>query len=185
MDDRKIIDGLFARDEAAINQIREKYGAYCRAIAMRVLGNVEDAAECENDTYFAAWRSIPPAKPENLSVYLAAITRRTAISRYRKRGAIKRDGEAELSLCELEDCISDGKSVDESVDVAFLAGVISDFLFSLPQEESNIFLRRYWYFDSVKELSDRFCISQSKVKTTLCRTRKKLLQRLEKEDIFV
>ncbi len=186
MEDHLIIAKFFERDESALTEVRKKYGAYCRAIARRILNSAEDAEECENDTYLDAWNAIPPARPRILSVFLGSITRRIALDRYRRRTAEKRGGTGTaLSLSELSDCIPSGMTLDEHLETKELAELLSRFLKTLPETECNVFLRRYWYFDAVKDIAKRFDFSESKTKMMLARTREKLQKTLEKEDIFL
>lgn len=186
MDDEKIVDLYWKRDESAISETKTKYGNFCYAIAYRVLQNNEDAEECENDTYLEAWNSMPPQKPSVLSAFLGTITRRKSIDKRRKKTAEKRGGgEYELSVYELENCIPDERTIDEQLEVEELAKIISTFLRELPKTERNVFLRRYWYFDSIKEICEKYGFGQSKVKMMLSRTRQKLLARLEKEGVIV
>ncbi len=185
MDDEKIINLYWQRNEKAISETKLKYGKFCYTIAYRVLHNNEDAEECENDTYLEAWNSMPPQKPSVLSAFLGTITRRKSIDKWRKKMAEKRGGgEYELSVYELENCIPDERTIDEQLEVEELAKIISAFLRELPETECNVFLRRYWYFDSIKQICERFGFGQSKVKMMLLRTRQKLLTRLEKEGIL-
>jgi RNA polymerase sigma-70 factor (ECF subfamily) len=186
MDDEKIVALYWKRDQKAIAETRTKYGRYCYTIAYNILCNDADAEECESDTYFAAWQSIPPAKPAALSVFLGSITRRLSLDRMRKRYADKRGGgEAVISLYELEECIPSGKSIDDAIEEKALSAAISAFLRKLPVSESSVFIRRYWYFDSVAEIAKRYGFGESKVKMMLKRTRDKLLIYLEKEGFFV
>ena len=182
MEDEKILALYHARDERAITQTKIKYGKYCRTIAYRILRDIEDAEECENDTYFDAWRAIPPHEPPVFSVFLGMIARRIAIDKLKKKMATRRGaGEALLSLAELDECISDGKSIDEALCEKELAAVISRFLRALDEEECNVFLRRYYHFDTIFEISRRYDFSEGKVKMMLLRTREKLAAYLEKE----
>ena len=186
MDDNLIVGLFWQRDESAIAQTRSKYGNYCYSIAFRILGNREDAEECENDTYLAVWRDIPPAKPICFQGYLGAISRRIALDRWRRMHAKKRGcGEFALSFEELEGCVANGWDIREELAVEEIAKILSAFLRSLPEVECNVFLRRYWYSDSVKEIAKRFGFGESKVKMMLKRTREKLLIRLREEDVFV
>ncbi|MBQ9107181.1 MAG: RNA polymerase sigma factor [Clostridia bacterium] len=186
MVDEKIVELYWQRDERAIRETRMKYGRYCYSIAYNILHNTEDAQECENDTYLGAWNSMPPQRPSLLSSFLGAISRRVSLDRWRRKNAAKRGGgETAISLTELEECIPSGKSIEESVDTARLAELISLFLQTLPEDESMVFLRRYWYFDSIDMIRKRFGYGESKVKMILFRTRQKLLERLEKEGVFV
>lgn len=183
MEDKRIIEMYWQRDEQALTLTRRKYGAYCHAIALQILHNREDADECENDTYLRAWNAMPPDRPHGLRAYLGAITRRLSLDRWRKRTTQKRGGEVALSLEELGECVPHPDTVPEAVEVGETAAILSDFLRSLPAVECDVFLRRYWYFDAVAQIARRYGYSESKVKMTLSRTREKLRDRLEKEGI--
>lgn len=185
MEDERIIELYWQREESAITESKSKYGAYCLSIAHRILQNSEDAAECENDTYLKAWNTIPPKKPSPLSSYLGMITRGLSLSRLRRKNAQKRSDSVYISFDELEECIPAGRSIHEELEAKELAGLISDFLRKLPEYECNVFLNRYWHFLSIREISQKYSFTQSKVKTMLLRTRKKLTLYLEKEGIFV
>ena len=185
MDDERIIDLYWQRKEAAIAETKAKYGRRCYAIAYNILHDRSDAEECENDTYMDAWNSMPPHKPTALAAFLGAITRRISLDKWRRKSAQKRGGEFVLSLNELEECIPDGKSIDDRITTANLAEVLNAFLYTLPETECNVFLRRYWHFDSIGTICARYGFGQSKVKMMLLRTREKLLTYLEKEGIFV
>lgn len=186
MDDSRIIDLYWCRDEQAISQTKQKYGEYCFSIAYRILSNREDAEECENDTYLDAWNSIPPHRPSKLSVFLGKITRRISIDRYRHNTAKKRGGDqVTLALDELLDCIPDRMSIDDEIQNHELGKMIDCFLRGLGDEERIIFIRRYFHVYAIKDISKSMGISESKVKTTLLRTRKKLLVHLEREGVFI
>jgi len=183
MEDSRIVALYWERNESALTHTREKYGAYCHAIAWQILHSREDAAECENDTYLRAWNAIPPDRPHGLRAYLGAITRRLSLDRWRKRTTQKRGGEVALSLEELGECVPHPDTVPEAVEAGETAAILSDFLRSLPAVECDVFLRRYWYFDAVAQIAKRYGYSESKVKMMLKRTRDKLRVRLEKEGI--
>lgn len=186
MDDSAIVSRYFDRDESAITLTKAKYSSYLYAIARRILSNAEDAAESENDTYLAAWNSIPPQKPTDLRTYLGKLTRRLSLDLWRKRTAAKRGGgQPLLSFDELGECLPDHRQIDDSIDGSHITAVLNAFLRSLPDEERNVFLRRYWYFDSISDIGKRFGHSETKIKSMLFRTRKKLRARLETEDIFL
>ena len=186
MEDSTIVALYWARDEEAIRQTQIKYGRYCYAIAYSILRSREEAEECENDTYLDAWRSMPPHKPQMLSAFLGKITRRISLDKWRRSTAEKRgSGEVPLSLSELMDCIPDSKSIDENLHAEELAKLIDSFLRTLPPTERSIFICRYWYFDTVADIAKQFGYGQSKVKTMLLRTRRKLKIHLEKEGIRV
>lgn len=186
MEDNRIIELYWQRDEAAIAQTQAKYGGYCHSIAYHLLHNYEDAEECVNDTYVGAWNAIPPYRPRNLATFLGRITRNLSLKKWRAKTAKKRgSGDVPLVLDELEGCIPSGNSIDAYMDAEELAGILDDFLGGLPVTERRVFLCRYWYFDSVSEIAARFGFTHSKVKMMLKRTRDKLLKRLEKEDIWI
>ena len=184
MDDTQIVELYWAREESAIEETETKYGSYCRSIAQNILQNTDDAAESVNDTWLDAWNSMPPHRPSVLSTFLGKLTRRISIDKWRHQNAKKRgDGQLPLVLAELEDCISDGKSIEEETERKLLAEVIAAFVKSLPETEQKVFLCRYWYMDSVSSIASRFRFSESKVKSMLYRTREKLRVRLEKEGL--
>lgn len=186
MEDCRIIELYWQRNEAALAETQKKYGQYCYAIANSILHNNEDAEESVNDTYIGAWNAIPPHRPAVLSTFLGKITRRLSLKRLRYRAAGKRGGgEVIAVLDEYEKCIPYGQSIDERIEAKELTNIINAFLESLPAEERRVFLCRYWYFDSISDIASRFGFSQSKVKIMLKRTRDKLLLRLRKEDIFI
>lgn len=182
MNDENIVALYWQRDERAIEETAEKYGAYCFGIAHQLLGNTLDAEECVNDTYQAAWNSIPPNRPQVLSTYLGKITRRISLKVWRGRDAQKRGcGETALSLEELRECIPDSREVDAELSARELTNIINAFLLELPIQERRVFIRRYWHGFSIKEICGQFGFSKSKAESMLHRTRKKLRKRLEKE----
>ncbi|MBQ8310262.1 MAG: sigma-70 family RNA polymerase sigma factor [Clostridia bacterium] len=182
MDDHKIVTLYWQRDESAIAETQRKYGRFCYAIAYNLLQNHEDAEECENDTYLDAWNTMPPQKPAILSSFLGMITRRRALDRYRIKRAQKRGGDAvHLSFEELEECIATPKSLDDEITAEELASALNRFLLSLPARECDVFLRRYWFFDAVRDICEMYGYGESKVKMMLKRTRDKLAAYLEKE----
>lgn len=184
MDDKQIVDLYWERKECAIDETAAKYGSYCHSIAGNILHNQSDAEESVNDTWLAAWNSMPPHRPSVLSTFLGKLTRRISIDKWRRGNAKKRgDGQLPLVLAELEDCVSDGTSIEEETERKLLAEVISSFVKNLPETEQKVFLCRYWYMDSVSSIATRFRFSESKVKSMLYRTREKLRIRLEKEGL--
>ena len=186
MDDEKIIALYWARKEKAISETKRKYGRYCYSVAYRILRNAQDAEECENDTYLDVWNIIPPTKPKVFSNFLGMITRRISLDRFRKYYAEKRGGgETEISLNELEECISNGKTLDEELEEKMLAEAISSFLRTLPETEASVFIHRYWHFRSVAEIAKLYGFGESKVKMMLKRTREKLRLYLESEGFLI
>ena len=185
MEDHDIVALYFARSEAAIAQTAQKFGAYCRAIAWNILASRRDAEECENDTWLAAWNSIPPNRPARLAPYLGRITRNLALDRYDQRRAQKRGGGFDAVLDELADCLPAPGAVAETVEAAETAGQISAFLRQQPEQARRIFLRRYWYCDSTRDIARRYGIGESKVRVTLHRTREKLRAYLQQQGVEV
>ncbi len=185
MEDSQIIELYWQRCESAIAETSRKYGKLCRHIALNIVGNFSDAEECENDTYIAAWNAIPPTRPNILSAFLSKISRNIALNRYEYNKAQKRNNEFDLVLSELEECIADKNTVEKVYEDGEVAGMLDEFLAGLNQEKRVIFVRRYWYSDTVKDIAGRMQISESKVKTVLFRTRKELQKYLAQRGIWV
>lgn len=184
MEDSQIIELYWRRSEDAITETSKKYGRYCRTISFNILGNAEDSEECVNDTYMKAWSLLPPARPMVFSAFLAKITRNLSLDRYRSRSAEKRGGgQMELALDELSACIPAPDSADSMVEQQALTDALNDFLSSLKPEPRRIFLQRYWYVSSIRDIASDLGISESKVKTSLFRTRTALKEHLEREGI--
>ena len=182
MEDDAIVELYLARDEAAVAETAEKYGAALRRIANGILNDAFAAEECENDTYLTAWNSIPPHEPRNyLFAFLGRITRHIAIDRCRRASAEKRQAVTVELTKEMAECIPAGEDPAQALDEKALAAAVNGFLAHVPEAQRNIFLRRYWYFDPVAEIAARYGLTQSKVKTTLFRLRKRLRAYLEKE----
>lgn len=182
MDDKDILALYFTRSERAIAETAHKYQDYCYTIAHRILSSVEDAEECVNDTWLRAWNAIPPASPNDLKSYLGRITRNLALNRYRDSSADKRgNGIIPQALEELETCIPASGCVEQALDDAALTALLNRFLASLKPETRKLFVRRYWYLDSIAELAARYHLSESKVKMSLLRTRQKLKSILQEE----
>ena len=181
MDDRAIVEKFLRRDEDAVREAEKRYGAYCLRIADNVLGNRQDAEECLSDALLAAWNSIPPHRPENLRTYLGKLARETAINQWKMNTRKKRiRAEFTCPLDELEELVSDG-SVGDAVEEAELSRAISRFLWSVGETKRNVFIRRYWYCDSVAEICARYGFGKSKVLMMLKRTRDDLAAHLKKE----
>ena len=182
MQDEKIVELYWDRNEAAIRETQDKYSKYLHKIAYNILSDQEDCKESVNDTYLAAWNSIPPQKPNVLSAYLAKLTRRISIDMLRKRNREKRiPSEYSVSLNELDTDISSGNTTEADFEITLLANVINNFLRELPENARNLFVGRYYFCDSLKDVS-RYCgVSESKAKNTLFRVRQNLKKHLEKE----
>lgn len=182
MDDSQIVGLFFDRDETAIRYAAEKYGKRLRALAFGIVRDHQAAEECENDTYAEAWNTIPPHSPkEYLYAFLARITRHIALNFCRDRGRLKRSGHVCELSAELEQCIPAPDDCECRIDEMAFADALNGFLKSLTAEKRGIFLRRYWYLDSIADISKRFGCSESKVKTTLFRSRNRLRDYLERE----
>lgn len=182
MEDQKIVGLYWKRQGQAVEETQRKYGAYCGRIALRLLGNAADAEECVNDTWKAAWDSIPPNRPENLGTYLGKLTRRICMKRWRSRDAQKRGGgELVLSLEELGECVPDGNTLEDRLTAKELAEAVNGFLMEVSSQERRVFVLRYWHGYTIREISDRCGYSKSKVETMLHRTRGKLREKLREE----
>ena len=175
MEDERIVQLYWARDELAIQESAAKYGSYCHSIARNILNNPDDACECVNDTWFHAWNAMPPHRPSVLSAFFGKITRNLSFDLYRKQHRKKRgSGEIDLVLEELSECVS-GKDTPENTFTAHeLAEEINQFLLSLPTKKRAMFILRYWYADPVAEIAERFAVSENNVSVTLNRIRTKL-----------
>ena len=184
MDDAKIIDLFWARNEEAIQETDKTYGRKLHVLANKILNNREDAEESVSDTYMETWKSIPPKRPKYFYAFLASICRNMSFNRLDWRMASKRNAEVVALTQEMEMCIPDTRREGE-MDRRELRRVLESFLDSLAKESRLIFLRRYLYVDTVAEIAARYGISESKVKTQLHRTRAKLYNYLEKEGIYI
>lgn len=182
MEDTEIVELFLARDEKAVTVTAAKYGKSLRKIARNICSSEPDAEECENDTYLSAWNSIPPHEPRDyFFAYLAKIVRAKALNVIKARETKKRKALfAELSD-ELEECVAGTENVESVIDSKELSKAVSDFLRTLSKEKRIVFLRRYWFFDSVSDISLRLGFSEGKVKTILHRTRNELRAYLGKE----
>ncbi len=184
--DSTIVDLYFARDERAITETQSKYDNYLRRVSGNILRDPEDVSECVNDTYLGAWNAIPPTKPNIFRIFLARITRNLSIKKLRKSTAEKRGGgEMPLTLYELTECVAEGSRIDEKLEVEELTKLIEEFLSGRSEEDRKVFLCRYWYFDSIKEISKRFDYTESKVKMTLKRIRDELKEYLISHGVII
>ena len=185
MEDSRIIELYWNRDESAIAETQQKYDRYLSKIAYNILADIEDTKESVNDTYLRAWNSIPPQKPFSLSSYLGRITRQISIDLYRRKTAKKRLGsEYELSLDELYDCASKHGEPEKEFDLKALSDAVNNWLSTLPDDTRNIFVCRYFYFDSIRDIAEYTGSGESKIKSTLHRARQSLRKYLEKEELI-
>ncbi len=174
MDDEKIIELYWKRSENAISETDIKYGSLCRHIAKNIVSDLRDVDECVNDTYLAAWNAMPPKKPDILFAFLARITRNISLKKIEYYSAKKRNPKLTVSYDELENCIPDIESVESEIELNELTSYINNFLELQKPEHKIIFVRRYWYFDSINEIAYSLRLSESKVKSILFRMRNKL-----------
>ena len=184
-DDQKIIELYCNRSENAIAETAAKYGRYCNAIAYGILGSREDAQECVSDAYLTAWNAIPPRRPADLGTYLGKITRNLSIDRLRTRSREKRGGgEMPLALEELEEVVAGSDSPENEAVRKELTAALNRFLAGLTQQERYVFVRRYWYLDSLGDIAEKTGFSGSKVASMLFRLRGRLKKQLMKEELL-
>lgn len=183
MEDSQIVGLYWARDQRAIDETGAKYGRFLKRLSMNVLNDAGDAEECVNDTYLAAWNSMPSKRPERLGAYLEKVIRRISLSRLRGRLAQKRGGgEAVVAIDELAEILPSGEDTHRTVETAELARALDGFLGRLGTRERAIFLRRYFSFEPLAEIAREAGVSVGAVKQSLRRTRVKLRTFLEQED---
>lgn len=175
MEDEAIVALFWQRNEQAIAAAQEQYGIYCKSIAASILGNTQDAEECMNDTVLSLWNSIPPNRPRSLRAYMGKIIRNLALNRYRAMQRQKRgSGNMPLLLQELSEVVSDTETVEQALESRALTEAMQDFLRQLPREQRVMFVRRYWYADSLETLAKNFGISENTLSVKLYRIRQKL-----------
>lgn len=185
MEDNQIIELYWKRSSDAIFESNKKYGAYCFSVAKNILGNIEDSEESVNDTWLNAWNSMPPHHPDLLRMFFVKITRRVSFDKFKMRTAQKRGGgEICLVLDELKECISSKTDVEGELIANELSECINRFIRILPEMEGDIFLRRYFFTEPIKEIAENYGVTANNVAVILNRTRKKLKNHLEKEGYF-
>lgn len=180
MDDVQIINLFFARDENAIKETDQKYGKLCFRVANNLLWNKEEAEECVNDTYLAVWNKIPPTRPNNFTAFICKITRNLSLKKLEFSNAKKRSADATISLSEIEETVPDN-SFAPGVGDEEVGKRISAFLRSEKELSRNVFLRRYWFCDSISDIAGTYSLSGNNVKSMLLRTRNRLRDHLKKE----
>ena len=185
MDDAKIVQLYWDRDEQAIPATASKYGNYCISIAKNILGNCEDAEECVNDAYLGAWNAIPPVHPNPLLSYIVKIVRNISLKIYWRKEAAKRSGHYTIALEEIEGYITDQKTVEDEIEARELARIIEEFLDTLTVENRVIFMRRYWFADSYKDIAEFMGLSEKNISVRLTRIREKMKQYLIEREVFV
>ena len=183
MEDEQIIELYWNRKENAIEETSRKYSRLCRTIAMNILGNLPDAEECENDTYLALWNAIPSTRPNHFSAFLSTVVRNKALDQYNRKR--RRSRECELIMSELEECAFCIPSAESCFEEKQVYQYINAFLREQKKETRVIFIRRYWYADSITSIAKRMGYTEGKVKTVLFRTRKKLGEYLAGQGVAV
>ena len=182
MDDLSIIELYFARDEQAIKETDVKYGKLCYRIAHNILNNKEDSEECVNDTYLGIWNAIPPARPNNFMAFICRITRNLSLKRIEAMTRQKRSPEALISLGELEEILPD-QNIADGISDEFIGNAISRFLRNEKEDARNVFICKYYFFDSISDIAKRYNFTESKVKNMLYHTRIKLKKFLIREGV--
>lgn len=185
MEDGGIIDLFFERSERAVHELSEKYGRLCKTVAHRILGDERDEEECVNDAYLGVWNSIPPQRPDRLPAYLCRIVRNLSVKKYRSNTAIKRNGAYDLALDELEGCLPGPNTAEQTLEERALSQTIDAFLASLDGKSRVMFVRRYWFSDSIPDIADMFGITGHNASVRLSRIRAKMKRYLEKEGVFL
>ena len=185
MDDTQIIDLYWDRDQGAITATAGKYGSFLHALSWNILRSHHDAEECVNDTYFRAWNAIPPERPDPLLTYILKIVRNISLKVYRRNGAAKRSSRYTLALDEIEACIADSKTVEAELEAGELAHVIEGFLDTQTVENRIIFMRRYWFADSYKDIAELMGLSEKNISVRLTRIREKMRRYLTERGVLI
>ena len=178
IDDEKIIEMFFERSEQAIRELDLKYGTICRSLSYNIVNNRQDAEECVNDAYLGAWNAIPPVRPNPLLSYIVKIVRNISLKIYWRKEAAKRSGRYTIALEEIEGYIADQKTVEDEIEARELARIIEEFLDTLTLENRVIFMRRYWFADSYKDIAEFMGLSEKNISVRLTRIREKMKQYL-------
>ena len=185
MDDSKIIELFFERSEQAIIELSKKYGSTCRKVAENILNDKLDSEECVNDAFLGVWNTVPPQKPDPLISYVCRIVRNLALKKYHENTAQKRNSIYDVALDEISDCIPASFSVENEIEAKEVAGLIDSFLEGLDRKSRVLFVRRYWYADSIEDLSDLFNKSKHYISVRLSRIRKALKQYLTEKGVSI
>ena len=185
MEDEKIIALYWQRDQSAIDETDRKYGVQLRGLSYGILSDREDAEECVNDAYLGAWNAIPPAKPNPLLAYICKIVRNISLKIYYRKEAAKRNSTYTIAMEEIEACIADPNTVEAEIEARELARIIESFLDTLTVENRVIFMRRYWFSDSCKDIAEFVGLSEKNISVRLTRIRQKMKSYLAEREVFV
>ena len=184
MNDEDIIELYWSRSENAISETDKKYRQSCMSVANNILNDISDSEECVNDTYLTAWNTIPPQRPKYFPAFLFKIVKNTAITRFYYNHREKRRKEVSVSFDELDECVADASVTDDTVNLREIADAINEFLSGLSREKRVVFVRRYWYYDSISQIAQLCGISEEKTKSMLMRIRNKLKDFLQKRGLI-
>lgn len=185
IDDEKIIEMFFKRSEQGIRELNNKYGKICHNLSYNIVSNQQDAEECVNDAYLGAWNAIPPAQPNPLLTYLCKIVRNISLKIYYKKEAAKRNSHYTIAMEEIEACIADPNTVEVEIEARELARIIESFLDTLTVENRVIFMRRYWFSDSCKDIAEFVGLTEKNISVRLTRIRQKMKEYLAEREVFV
>lgn len=185
IEDEKIIEMFFERSEQGIRELDIKYGTVCHNLSYHIVGSRQNAEECVNDAYLGVWNTIPPARPNPLLSYVLKIVRNISIKIYWRKEAAKRSGHYTIALEEIEGYIADQKTVEDEIEARELARIIGEFLDTLTLENRVIFMRRYWFADSYKDIAEFMGLSEKNISVRLTRIREKMKQYLIEREVFV
>ena len=185
MEDTRIIEMFFERDQQAIQELDTKYGKVCHKLSYNIVNNRYDAEECVNDAYLGAWNTIPPTKPQSLQAYICKIVRNISLKIYYRKEAAKRNSTYTIAMEEIEACIADPNTVEAEIEARELARIIESFLDTLTVENRVIFMRRYWFSDSCKDIAEFVGLSEKNISVRLTRIRQKMKSYLAEREVFV
>lgn len=185
MEDEKIVELFFERSEQGIRELDKKYGKVCHNLSYNIVSSWHDAEECVNDAYLGAWNAIPPAKPNPLRAYICKIVRNLSLKIYYRKEAVKRSSHYTIAMEEIEACIADPNTVEAEIEARELARIIESFLDTLTVENRVIFMRRYWFSDSCKDIAEFVGLTEKNISVRLTRIRQKMKQYLIEREVFV
>ena len=185
IEDEKIIEMFFERSEQGIRELDIKYGKVCHKLSYNIVNSRQDAEECVNDAYLGAWNAIPPVRPNPLLSYIVKIVRNISLKIYWRKEAAKRSGHYTIALEEIEGYIADQKTVEDEIEARELARIIGEFLDTLTLENRVIFMRRYWFADSYKDIAEFMGLSEKNISVRLTRIRQKMKSYLAEREVFV
>lgn len=185
IDDEKIIEMFFLRSEQGLRELDIKYGKVCQKLSYNIVNNKQDAEECVNDAYLGAWNTIPPATPSPLLTYICKIVRNISLKIYYKKEAAKRNSDYTIAMEEIEACIADPNTVETEIEARELARIIESFLDTLTVENRVIFIRRYWFSDSCKDIAEFVGLTEKNISVRLTRIRQKMRSYLAEREVFL